>query len=446
MKPWIWFTGFGNFDTVRVTRPPCPRRPRPIAPAQPIAHVRARRRRRVLDLCSLGRICRAPRVLRLHSQECACSCAVLTPLCLARTTPADFTTMKQARRGLATYDLSIAARRCNEILSTGRVLKKGPIAPELLSGDEHILLRLKRWCCTHPAKNRQVARRRTVCSRARHVEDRDRNYQNPLSCVVVGVGANSIVYKCTRTSVCHGHVAIKLPRTVKAHNLASTPQVIDDDCHSHGLLQRHDNVLHHIMLDGKGTVVMEFCEGGSLAEVLVRSGPLSASRLTRVVLHVLRGLAHLHLHGIIHRDLKPANILVDSRSDTFKLSDWISKAEEEQALHQSSQAAIPAGTPVFLAPEVIRTGRHCMVSDTWALGCTVINLVTGELPWSKEDNVFAAMYKTAQGLPPPYDLGTADVALHGFIALCFEPDASLRTCPADLLARPFMRGANEAKQ
>ena len=87
-----------------------------------------------------------------------------------------------------------------------------------------------------------------------------------------------------------------------------------------------------------------------------------------------------------------------------------------------------------------------MVSDTWALGCTVINLVTGELPWSKEDNVFAAMYKTAQGLPPPYDLGTADVALHGFIALCFEPDASLRTCPADLLARPFMRGANEAKQ
>ena len=354
--------------------------------------------------------------------------------------------MVHACRGRATNNLFIAGRRRKRTLSTGRILKKGPIAPELLYGDAHILLRLKRWCCTHPAKNRQVARRRIIYSLARHVEDHDRNHQKPLSCVVVGVGANSIVYKCTRSSVCCDHMAIKFPRTAKAQKLASTPQIIDDICHSHGLLQRHDNILHHIMLGDKGAVVMEFCEGGSLAEVLMRSGPLSGSRLARVILHVLRGLAHLHLHGIIHRDLKPANILVDPRSDTFKLSDWISKAEEEQALNQSSQAAMPVGTPVFLAPEVIRTGRHCIVSDTWALGCTLINLATGELPWSKEDNVFAAMYKTAQGLPPPYDLGTAEVALHGFTALCFEPDTSLRACPADLLALPFMREVDEANQ
>jgi serine/threonine protein kinase len=56
-------------------------------------------------------------------------------------------------------------------------------------------------------------------------------------------------------------------------------------------------------------------------------GPFSKTQVTRVILHVLRGLAYLNLHGIIHRDLKPANILVGTRSDTFKLCDWISEAE-----------------------------------------------------------------------------------------------------------------------
>ena len=119
----------------------------------------------------------------------------------------------------------------------------------------------------------------------------------------------------------------------------------------------------------------------------------------------------------------------------------------EEALFRTSQLVVmPVGTPVFLAPEVVRTGRHSISSDKWSLACTVTNLVTCKLPWSAEDNIFAALYKTGLRQSPPYDPLSVDDALHAFLTLCFEPDASLRPCPADLLALPLLVSADAEQQ
>ena len=149
--------------------------------------------------------------------------------------------------------------------------------------------------------------------------------------------------------------------------------------------------------------------------------------MARVAKQVLTGLAYMHENGIIHRDVKPANILIDTRTDTFKLCDWIGEGESKNCVSSV------VGTPVFLAPEVVRSGRHCLSSDTWALGCTVLNLATGTLPWSSEDNVFAAMFKTAHGHPPPHPQDLSP-PLRDLLALSFEPDSTLRPAPDMLLA------------
>jgi len=235
--------------------------------------------------------------------------------------------------------------------------------------------------------------------------------------IVVGRGAHSVVVKLRREDGVY--VAVKqlsLPSSVRNRKGAGACRAL-----------HHVNVVRHLS-QGHGQIVMEFCDGGSLDEAIRRSGPLSEEYAARVVVHTLRGLAFLHLHGVIHRDVKPANILIDTQSDTFKLCDWI---EEDEAGMDGV-----LGTPVFLAPEVVRTGQHVLASDTWALGATAVNVLTGELPWEKEDNKFAAMFKAAHGNAPPYDDSSMSEPFRQFLAVCFEPDAALRATPSCLLDHP----------
>ena len=74
----------------------------------------------------------------------------------------------------------------------------------------------------------------------------------------------------------------------------------------------------------------------------------------------------------------------------------------------------------------------------------MLNLLTGKLPWEDEDNVFAAMFKTAQGLAPPYDHTDISEPLRHLLSLCFQPDASVRPDPAALLELPLCHQHSEA--
>ena len=241
---------------------------------------------------------------------------------------------------------------------------------------------------------------------------------------VIGAGATSVVYRCRSGGDGH-YVAIKSPSSPAARRSATSPKACDEFRRSRRL--HHNNVVGYLALGCQGNLVMEFVDGGSLADVIARSGALVEERVAQVAKQVLTGLAYMHENGIIHRDVKPANILIDTRTDTFKLCDWIGEGESKNCVSSV------VGTPVFLAPEVVRSGRHCLSSDTWALGCTVLNLATGTLPWSSEDNVFAAMFKTAHGHPPPHPQDLSP-PLRDLLALSFEPDSTLRPAPDMLLA------------
>jgi serine/threonine protein kinase len=184
----------------------------------------------------------------------------------------------------------------------------------------------------------------------------------------------------------------------------------------------------------EGWLAMEWLDGGSLAELAAREGALSERFIVRAALDVLAGLAVLHEYGLVHRDVKPANVMLDSRSGACKLIDWIGDEEEELSLRRGK----PVGTPVFMAPEVAgRPHRHVEQSDSWALGCTVVNLASGRLPWEAADargrtNEFMAMWKSAHGVAPPHDPAGWSPALAAFVARCFEPDPARRARAREL--------------
>jgi hypothetical protein len=156
-----------------------------------------------------------------------------------------------------------------------------------------------------------------------------------------------------------------------------------------GKLQ-HPNIVRVQESGGSGAMfyfVMEFCDGGSAWDLMLKSGGrLSISQAKPIILGALSGLAYAHEKGFVHRDLKPQNVLL-SRGEV-RLSDFgLSKSFQQAGLSGLSMTGGCAGTPYFMPREQITNFKYVKpVSDVWSMGATIYNMITGAYPYpfSKE--------------------------------------------------------------
>ena len=103
-------------------------------------------------------------------------------------------------------------------------------------------------------------------------------------------------------------------------------------------------------------------------------------------------MSFLHSNDILHRDLKPANILLDESLNP-KICDFgISKFE--QTGDESSQLK---GTPLFLAPEIIKDLQYSKAGDVYAFALIAYELIVNEQPF-KGDNLFMLFQKVKNGI------------------------------------------------
>lgn len=171
--------------------------------------------------------------------------------------------------------------------------------------------------------------------------------------------------------------------------------------------------------------------GGSLAGSL-------GERLGLVV-QVLRALEYVHTRGVVHRDLKPENLLVDQGDDdalTLRLSDFgLVGAKEGQA----------AGTPHYMAPEVIQRLRVDRRADLYALGVLLYELVTGETPFDGSTPAEVARRHLEDRPRPPRDLcPDLDPALEGLILKLLEKEPSDRYPSANAVIAALGQATGEA--
>src|ERR1700761_4968616 len=142
--------------------------------------------------------------------------------------------------------------------------------------------------------------------------------------------------------------------------------------------------------DGLLYIATRFVPGGDLAALLRRSGGLLAPvRAGALVAQVASALDAAHAAGLVHRDVKPQNILVDTipeRPEHAFLSDFgLSKGTTSSTeLTVSGQFL---GTPDYSAPEQIRGGHVDGRTDQYALACVAFVLLTGSLPFHRDETV-----------------------------------------------------------
>jgi serine/threonine protein kinase len=105
--------------------------------------------------------------------------------------------------------------------------------------------------------------------------------------------------------------------------------------------------------DGELWIIMEFCAGSSLCDVMEARGKcLSEGQIAATIAGTLQGLEYLHERGHIHRDVKAGNLLLDS-AGVIKLADFGVSAQIGSTL---SRRGTVIGTPFWMAPEVISGG------------------------------------------------------------------------------------------
>jgi eukaryotic-like serine/threonine-protein kinase len=130
--------------------------------------------------------------------------------------------------------------------------------------------------------------------------------------------------------------------------------------------------------DSRGDVAwytMELAEGGSVADLIARSGPRLLGEIAEQIDLVLDGLKAAHAVGIVHRDLKPENILID-RYRRWRITDLgIANVTGEDRPGAS-------GTPAFAAPEQLLGEAQGPAVDCYAMAAIVAFALLGRPPYA----------------------------------------------------------------
>ncbi|MDZ7266802.1 MAG: serine/threonine protein kinase [candidate division KSB1 bacterium] len=136
-------------------------------------------------------------------------------------------------------------------------------------------------------------------------------------------------------------------------------------------------------------LVLEYVEGGTLAELLHRALPIELC--VWIAREVARALQVLHQHGILHRDVKPKNIFV-ANTGAVKLADLGLAVDREEA------QCHPAGTLAYFPPEIVLGQPATPASDLFSLGAVLYEMLTGEPPFA--DHTQSALLHRIANLDP----------------------------------------------
>lgn len=193
------------------------------------------------------------------------------------------------------------------------------------------------------------------------------------------------VYKRTLGRGRYGHVF--LAESSKAHQQVaikalpkSSPNLIQEIDFLSQL--DHPNIVkyHRHYESGEYVyLVMEYCEGEELFNAILRKTKLSEEEALGVMEKSLRAVSHCHEMGIIHCDLKPENLMVGE--GTVKVIDFGLAMSAG-----SGKCRGIAGTPYYIAPEIVKEGLYTTSADIWSLGIIMHTMLTGYVPVGGKDN------------------------------------------------------------
>jgi serine/threonine protein kinase len=184
-------------------------------------------------------------------------------------------------------------------------------------------------------------------------------------------------------------------------------------------------------------LVMEFLDGTTLRDELVRESRLSPSRALAVMRDVCAAIDAAHRRQLIHRDLKPENIVLvrDGSKETAKVLDFGVARALNDARDIVTDAGALVGTLRYMAPAQLRGDDVQTASDIWALSVIAYEMLTGAHPFAHVPTGPVADIPADHSAVIAVPLGDAPGTWSAFFgrALALEPERRPST-PAALLA------------
>jgi len=172
--------------------------------------------------------------------------------------------------------------------------------------------------------------------------------------------------------------------------------------------------------DGDVFIAMAYAEGDTVEELL-KKGQVSLAQAVDTALQVARGLEAAHARGVIHRDVKPANVMVDSTGHVKLMDFGLASAAFHRDISSSEGFQ---GTPAYMAPEQLSGDEADERADTWSLGATLYEMISGRPPFSG-DSAPAVGYAILHSDPEPLpDSTPAD--LRRIVSKALEKDPAKR--------------------
>jgi len=211
---------------------------------------------------------------------------------------------------------------------------------------------------------------------------------------------------------------------------------------------KHENIVETYEIGttttGSKYVVMEFIEGSGLNTLIHASDSgLKGNRL-ELMRQMTAALSVVHKAKFIHRDICPRNFICAPDYQSVKLIDFGLTLPNEPPYRLPGNRT---GTPLYMAPEIVRRRSTDHRVDLFALGITFYRLCTFEHPWSSGDPTGKAAL--AHDTEKPTDIREyqpkMNPALADLIMKCVEPDANSRPESAERIGQVLASISQEEK-
>ena len=239
----------------------------------------------------------------------------------------------------------------------------------------------------------------------------------------LGRGGMGVVYRA-RDPIIGRFVAVK----TLTSDLLSSPESLKRfyrEAQAAGKLQ-HPNIVTIFDLGetaGSPYIAMEFVEGESLREAIVRQDPMPLPQKLKIIKQFCQGLGYAHRHGLVHRDVKPANILI-RKDGTVKVVDFGIVHVESTTITKSGTFM---GTVYYASPEQINNANVDSRSDIFSVGVVIYEFLAYLRPFDSSTmagviNLIlnrdpVPLGELVPGIPP---------ALEGIVNRCLQKDPENR--------------------